>query len=400
MNPQPTASDRSLPIHKAAIAPEQQRTGSVDQFEARWISDVGEMEGLIDSWRKLATKALHYNGAFECNFLIPAFRHLATCLSKTKNVRLMVVENVASETLVGLAPFSKTKIFGLPWSAIQIWKDDQFFDTTPLLHRDYADQAWTQMIDLLKSEGHSFLELDTVSADSQFNELLKRNTNEHFHGTFQKQLFERAMLRPGSSAEDYQKQFLSTSKRKKLRRLFRKLESLGSVEFELSSPESDFPSLADEFLELECAGWKGENGTALASNPNTESFYREMIERSADHQARFITMRQNGKSLAMLSDIRSNGVVFSYKTAYHPDFADYSPGIQIELRNIEFLHQEQIQYADSCTSSDNSTMEQIWSERTPFQHLILALRGGIPAVLTKCFPLGQKLSGMIRGKNR
>ena len=356
------------------------------------------MRALVVQWNRLANNSAWRNPSFEPNFLIPAFKHLGD----TK-VKILVVfdENAVSEDdkLVGLIPFRKKRIFHLPISTLEVWKHEQCFDSTPLLRTEHKNEVWKVCCDFLRNEGVGLLSLDTVSAESDFNEVIEDGLSESHYGVFQKKLFERAAFRPLNSSEEYSKEFISKNARKGFRRQNRRLSELGDVTFERSTSGSDFDWLADEFLSLEASGWKGNDRTALACNVCTSNFYRELVRESANAgKARFLTLRLNGNPIAMLSDIQSGQTVYSYKTAFNEEFADYSPGIQVEFKNIDFLHADGIQLADSCTSSDNSAINRIWGQSLKFQDLVIALKPGIPRFVTSVLPTFQSIVRHIKRK--
>ena len=121
--------------------------------------------------------------------------------------------------------------------------------------------------------------------------------------------------------------------------MLRRLEDQGTVTWETSDETSDYEQLANDFLRIEASGWKGEEGTALASNSSTKAFYKSLIRESAKAgKARFLSLKLDGQPIAMLSDIQSGQFVYSYKTAYDDAFSSYSPGQQVEVKNLEFLH--------------------------------------------------------------
>src|SRR4029079_10882011 len=87
--------------------------------------------------------------------------------------------------------------------------------------------------------------------------------------------FERAAFVPNGDGPGLP---LSARRRADLRRTRRRLEERlgGEVAFDPSSPDS---GTIARFLELESGGWKGEAGTALASQRSHAEFFGEMCRR-------------------------------------------------------------------------------------------------------------------------
>jgi len=177
----------------------------------------------------------------------------------------------------------------------------------------------------------------------------------------------------------------------------RRLAELGDVCIEVSGADSDWQYLTNEFLRLEACGWKGQNGTALRSTPQTEAFYRDIIKRAADRgKARFVTLKLDGKPIAMLSDIRSGDTVYSYKSAFDETYGRYSPGVQCEFKNIEYLHDEKITIADSCTSPDNLIFSRIWGQELAFQSVVFGLRNTVTKTIVRLLPTVQSAVKKLR----
>ena len=360
------------------------------QLSVRWARDLDELESLVDKWNVLADQALWHNPAFEPNYLIPALKHLGDSA-----IRVLLVEGGhqnGSKELLGLLPLRSVRPFGLPLSGLEIWKHEHCFDTTPLLSRNIASLVWTEICRFLVGQKIGLLLLDTVSAEPEFEQVLEAANSQLGQTAFEKRRFQRAALVPAETHQTYTNEFISKKLRKNLGRLSRRLAELGEVTVSVSDSSSHYRKLGEEFMRIEASGWKGKDGTAISSKPATQSFYRELIRRSsADGKARFVTLSLDQKPIAMLSDIRSGNFIYSYKTAFDEDFSQYSPGLQVELRNIDLLHREGICLADSCTSSDNTAINRIWGQKLEFQTTVLALRPGIPRLLTKSLPILQSI---------
>ena len=75
---------------------------------------------------------------------------------------------------------------------------------------------------------------------------------------------------------------MSKNRKKKAKRLLKKLEQLGEVEFRFTNATSDIHDWATDFVDLEASGWKGRAGTAIASKPDALAFFLEMADRFGD----------------------------------------------------------------------------------------------------------------------
>lgn len=360
---------------------------------AKWM-DPQELRNRKQEWDSLTRNALWRNASFEPNYLLPAIEHLAS-----KSTRVMGVEDLStkSQRLVALVPFEEKRVYRLPFKAAEIWKHDQCFDATPLLAQDCAVDAWQSIVKKLVTDGYTILSLDTVLAEPKLDETFRQVEKQLRVVRFQRDSFQRAAFSPDQSVEDYVKKHVSKSLRKNSGRLLRRLQDTGTVSWETSSDSSDFEQLAEDFLRIEASGWKTKEGTALLSNDATSAFYRQLVQESASAgKARFLSLKLNGRPIAMLSDIQSSQCVYSFKTAYDDEFAAFSPGQQVELKNLEFLHRDGIELGDSCTSTNNSTINRIWGQKLSFQNLILSLTPGLARTAVKALPIVQSAVHRLR----
>ena len=366
------------------------------QLRASWI-EADKLRSRLAAWNFLANNALARSVPFEPNVLLPALAHLAT-----ESVRVLIVEDVITEShcnLVGLVPIEAKSVYRLPFKTAEIWKHEQCFDATPLLHKQFAIEAWTLICDKIKAAGFSLLSLDTVSAEAKFERVFRAVEKQKRIVRFQRDQYQRVAFTPSQTAADYVQKNCSKNVRKSTRRQLRRLEDLGKVTWEKSDASSDFEKLAEDFLNLEASGWKGREGTALASTAATKAFYTEMIRESATAgKAKFLSLNLDGRPIAMLSDIRSEEFVYCYKTAYDEQFASFSPGLQAEFKNIEYLHQDGIELVDSCTSTSSSSTNRIWGQKLAFQNLVLSLSPGLARTAVRGLPMIQ--SAVHRFRNR
>ena len=387
---QNTATTIPLPVVSAvALA-----MTDAPQFRVTWL-DTAELRSREQAWDFLARNSLWQNPSFESNYLLPALTHLAN-----ESVRVLVVEDTQAEkhqSLVGLIPVESKSIYRLPFKAAEIWKHDQCFDTTPLLLKKHASQTWRLICEKLVEDGFKLLSLDTVSAETKVDAVFDVAEQEQGIVRFQRDHYQRAAFLPAASVDDYVQKHVSKSIRKNTKRLLRRLEDRGTITWETSDDSSDFEQLAEDFLRIEASGWKGTEGTALASAKSTKAFYKELVGESAKvGKARFLSLKLDGRPIAMLSDIQSGQFVYSYKTAYDEEFAKFSPGQQVEVKNLEFLHRDGIQFGDSCTATENSAINRIWGQKLAFQDLILSLTPGLARTAVKALPMIQSAVHRLR----
>ena len=141
----------------------------------------------------------------------------------------------------------------------------------------------------------------------------------------------------------------STKLFRELRRRRRRLESEGRFEFELHDGRERLDELLDEGFQVESAGWKADAGSAIASQPETRRFYREIASWAAGRNwLRLAFLRLNSKPFAFDFAIEHDGVHYLLKTGYDPASSRFAPGMLLRhemiarafgegLRSYEFL---------------------------------------------------------------
>ena len=96
----------------------------------------------------------------------------------------------------------------------------------------------------------------------------------------------------------------------------------------------DMLNAVDRFADLECAGWKGRNGTAVGSIPEQHRFYRKLMLDAAHQGNAFVAELWFGDTLAASRlMLRQRGMVVILKTSYDESYAVYSPG-RLQLRDV------------------------------------------------------------------
>lgn len=365
------------------------------ELKCHWV-DQEYLQNNVAAWNDLVDSAIAKSVALEPNYLLPAIKHLAG-----PSVGVLAVElNSGGESLlVGLVPVEEKPIYRLPFKSVEIWKHDQSFDATPLLHKDHAVVAWKAICETVLSSGYTLFSLDTVSAAAPFDSVLQEVELSEGQFRFQRDSFDRAAFAPCDSSELYIEQFVNKKTQNNARRLMRALEKLGDVTWETSTPESAYASLAKRFMNIEASGWKGKNGTALASQSSTRKFFLSMIEKSSRlGKVRFLTLLLDKKPIAMICNIQSDKFVYSYKTAFDESYAKYSPGIQVEIKNLEHFHRDGIQSSDTCSAPDNQAMNRIYGQRAAFQNLVMSLKPGLARLSAKALPAFQSAVRKINAK--
>lgn len=321
--------------------------------------------GDIAAWELLSEQAVSPNPFFEPRFVLPAARRLGV-----SSVGLLVVRN--GRDWVAALPVAKAIAWrAVPGRCIASWVHLYCFLGTPLVTDWDPEAALTLLVRRGLTE-RACMPLDLIDADGPLAEPLTRALAAESRVIVLERL-ERATLRR-SPTGDYLEQTVSSRHRKELRRTFRNMaRELGEIK---AVDRSNDASAYDEFMKVEGSGWKGRRGTALGSDRQHADFFREMCAGFAsDSRLELLSLQTDERALAMKCNIVSNGVTFCFKIAYDEELARFSPGIHLEVANIEHFHAGNSSWSDSCAVPFNAMINRLWSGRRALRSVVACRRG-------------------------
>jgi len=115
--------------------------------------------------------------------------------------------------------------------------------------------------------------------------------------------------------------------RSNMRNRLKRLEQLGTLDYEVVTDSSAIESALTDGFAIEQKSWKGENGTAIACRQDTMSFYTRWADTAAKNgwlRLSFLTI--NGRRVAFDYSIHYNNRLYCMKIGYDPAYSQYSVG--------------------------------------------------------------------------
>lgn len=138
---------------------------------------------------------------------------------------------------------------------------------------------------------------------------------------------------------------LKPDRRSDLRRARRIAEKIGLFKCEILSPDPvRAPALIEEVFQVEATGWKGSNGSALATDPIRGAFFRRYTQTAAEQgKLRLAFLRLGGQAAAAQIAIESGGRFSLLRAGYHGAFSRCSPGILLTMESIRYASRRGLQ---------------------------------------------------------
>jgi hypothetical protein len=335
--------------------------------------------GLLDRafvarWNGLATQCAEPNASCESWFLQPALRQF----DAQGSVKIFTLWD--GTELCGLMPLSFKRRYGRwPMPHVQNWLHHNAFLGTPLVRAGYEDIFWRELLAALDCHpgGAIFLHINGVTTDGPLTAALQRVSVEQKRRIARVEDKARAFLEGALSPDAYFQNAVRPKKRKELRRQKNRLSEHGVLTFIRQDDGEGLDNWIEEFLALEQSGWKGANGSALACGAETRNLFVEALRgAAAAGQLERLELRLDGKPLAMLVNFLCAPGSFSFKTAFDEDYAQYSPGVQLQIENLALLERPGIDWCDSCAVEGHPMIDSLWTGRRHVGRYSVAIGGG------------------------
>ncbi len=192
--------------------------------------------------------------------------------------------------------------------------------------------------------------------------------------------WERAILdrSAADSADNYVTQSLSSGNAKNLRRKRKALEEQGALNLAIHAHPDSISSAFDRFLDLEAAGWKGHNGTALKQKHDDARYVLGVMRAMTGIDRAFIAeLRMGETAIASGLFLRCGKEAFFWKTTYDESFSGHSPGVIFDLMLTQwFYEQPWFQRLDTGIDDSVDPARLIWKQRRRMADVIVSLDPG------------------------
>ncbi len=329
------------------------------------------------AWDDLAGCAAEPNAFAERWFVMAGVRHLPP----PRWLRLIEVwdDTGPAPSLVGLLPLILAPRYGrMPVRHVTNWLHHHSFLGTPLVRQGCEQAFWRAVLLLLDGlpEARGFLHLNGLVEDGPVHRGLAAAARDLGRRGDIVHRVVRAQLDAGLTPDAYFETHVRKKKRKELKRLSARFAELGRVTTRRLSSDDDVNAWCQDFLALEQSGWKGRAGSALASQPDTAAFFCDMLA-GADAAGRLDMLRidLDGRPAAMLINFMTPPGSFSFKIAFDERYARFSPGVLVQIENLQLLLRRDVQWMDSCAVENHPMIDSLWGGRRSIVRVTVPLSG-------------------------
>jgi CelD/BcsL family acetyltransferase involved in cellulose biosynthesis len=290
-----------------------------------------------------------------------------------------IITRSADGRASGVAMIQPAKAYGrLPMPHVRLWSHPNCFGATATARAGDEAAMWDALISDIADLHPSamLLSLPGIVEGSALHRGLLSAALARDLPVATDDSVTRALLATTLDPETYWEQAVRAKKRKELRRQWARLGEEGALIVDRLKSGSDIAPWIEEFLSLELGGWKGANGSALGSAPETAGFFREAMRAAHQHGAVTMTaLRIDGRAIAMLVTLLSGRAGFSFKTAFDESYARFSPGVLLQRESLSLLHDLGLDWIDSCAAQDHPMIDSLWTGRRTMLTLALPLPG-------------------------
>jgi CelD/BcsL family acetyltransferase involved in cellulose biosynthesis len=323
----------------------------------------------IRRWQELSDTASEPNPFFEPAFVLAAQEALAE-----KDLGLLVARSAEQSGWALCMPVVKRwRWRRAPVPGLCAWRHIYSYLGTPLMAPGSEAQSAEALLDWLRPPACStFLGVDLLHRDGPVYAALAGAAKAQRRSFVAYEEIERASMEThdgvGTLAINRKHQREAARTR---RRLEEKLGTPVATRDRAGEPEA-----VEAFLELEASGWKGQEGTAFATIGHGD-FLRQIC--SAFHRLgrlQLLSFETEGRAIAMQCGLRGGDTLFLFKIAFDEELAQFSPGIQLQVDNLELFNEdESLELMDSCALPGNAMINRLWADRRRLSAMAMAADG-------------------------
>jgi CelD/BcsL family acetyltransferase involved in cellulose biosynthesis len=331
-----------------------------------FIEHPDEMQSLAHEWNALAgasrTPLLTYEWFSACARAASPSAQIAVAVSRSGN------------KITAIAPLVSIRKYGIPTLVMLGDPYCKLYETKDFLFKDTS--SLRSLIDALFSLRRPIL-LGRIPAESQTVSLLKEGRRGFV--TMSMPNTDRSLFVPRTGSWTTFESRMSKSRRDNLKRKTKAAMKIGETTFETVRPTPEtYLAYLDEFVAMEAAGWKGQDGGAVLQNAHQRRFWALYLESLASrNQFVVFIMRIAGKAVAIRLAAEYAGRLWELKITYDEEYRRCSPGVLLTHETIRYVFEQGLEAHEFLGHEEE--WERTWTdefhEYLTFQTVPLSVTG-------------------------
>ncbi len=216
------------------------------------------------------------------------------------------------------------------------------------------------LVRALLGSGRGWLDLSPIDSGDPLVDELQRAAREAGARAISRRVLRSPYVELRGDWDGFQAQLPSRLRTNTARR-WRNLSREGTLEVVFADGRDRLDELLGEGFAVEGSGWKDEAGTAIASQPRTERFYRDVASWAAGRGwLRLAFMRLDGRCIAFDFSIAQGGSLYSLKGGFDPAYRRFAPGTLLMREAIARAFAERLATFEFLGADDPHKLA--WSE--------------------------------------
>ena len=350
---------------------ERQNRGQASRLKMRfaWLTPE-DLRAAVDQWEDLSEHAFSANPFYSPGFVLA---HLDT-VGWDGEVRCAAVWHIerGHRRLDALAFLTRDDLrWGWPICTWRSWSDKYILKFEPLYRAETVADAARVLFDGLSENRRERALL--LNREETWAGPLEDGPPMELGAAHCVRTGERAGLRARTDVDAYMKSEVSKKFRANAERSLRRLADLGDVTFKTVRTGPEVDTAVRDLMDLELAGWKGKQGTALASCAHDKAFGLAALRAEQCPHVVCDVLSLNGKAIAVSANVVSAGWFFGFKSAFDETLKKHSPGTALHYLGARaILENCSIKGADS-TCVPGHPLESVWRDRISFASTIRSI---------------------------
>lgn len=345
---------------------------ALGELRVRHIEPSSISDADCERWHDLARRSCHSNPFLLPEFVLPSCR----CLGEGLPLSIVVVDDPAIDRWLAVVAVSRFhRRWDLPSSHATALRTSHTFRTGPLVDGDRVAEALDCLLGALAQLpwARHGLVLTNFRLETTLAAELQAAARRGGYGWQVTEQRPSPAVFPGVVDAEYLDSVWSASRRKAIRRAYRKLEAYGPLRLRLITDAAEIPRSVDRFLELERNSWKGTAKTALASTPSDKAFVEEMVVGMAARGNVVMSELLVGERVAAAAiNLVMGEVLCAFKIGWSLELARASPGMVHEVELMRRFAGPLAGYSllDGCTNPE-SYLSRLWPSRIPVGTVVI-----------------------------